>query len=271
MDVKIETQGIEELMGDLARYSRDFDKDSEQILRQAAREVCVESARSTRPFGLTESAAEAESKAIEAEVKQLFPVVSSRVDSDARRVASMIRPKSRALATQFLISIEKGDTAWTRRIMRKVGLPRGVQADIHQQIRRKSRGVPSAKRTPLAVVTPNSRGAYIRRRQKTVGKAKGGWHQAAKALGGRLRTKGANGKSVNRLPKFVTRHRGTDLGGAQVKRGRNPSVRIWNSVPYIESVFPKNQQARAMAKARKNLVKAFTIQISKLKKRSRRR
>jgi hypothetical protein len=113
---------------------------------------------------------------------------------------------------------------------------------------------------PVTLARKNERNKVIRESQATVGTAKAGWHQAGKALCGRMRRNivGADGKrgTLERFPSYVRnlsrRYRG--LGGAFVGKGR---VSIWTNVRHAAKAMSDSSQGAAEDKAKENFAKAM--------------
>ena len=89
---------------------------------------------------------------------------------------------------------------------------------------------------------------YVEKVQKKVGLAKGGWADAARAVG--LSTRG--------IPQWVTRHKGGGTGKDQTKLTRNPSITLHNTVPYVSDLLSAADIAMALKIARDRLTLEMT-------------
>ncbi len=266
MDVKIKTKGLDELLVKLRKFPDFVEEAGDRVLKQGARELAGECARLTRPAGLGDKPGKDGERMIASEVRRLFPA-----KGDGGRIYELIKAKDVVLANQYYAAFKRNNTNLMSRIIRKAGVARGIDEGVHRALRKKG-GVRSST-LPIAVVTPGAQRGYIRRQQKMVGLAKGGWFVASKSLGGRSRVQTNSGKLVQKYPKYVRRHgRKGELGGSSFQgSGRKRSVRIWNNVRFSGAVFNSSDRSKALAQAKQRLKKAFEFELQYLiRKKSRR-
>lgn len=258
MKVDLKVKGLDELLGKLGRFPEQVEKVTERVLKQAGRAVAVEAGQITGKGGLGEGQGAKQEKKIAAEIRSVYPS-----KDQGGRIYKLIKEKDEVLAKQFYAAYKSKDEKLAQALLRKARVPRNLDEGAHRKLRR-SGGVKFSA-VPFAVVAPGRQRGYIARQQKLVGLVKGGWFVAGKSLGGRQRTRTAEGKDVQAFPGYVRRHgRRSGIGGSRYTGGRKASLRIWNSVRHIGEVMPPSLQRQAVGGMGRRLAKAFAAELKYL-------
>ena len=261
--VSLTLKGADPFIAALKKHPQRISRTIESVLKQEARSLCVELGAATAPVGMTESRANKLRGRIESDIKRLFPTTENQW-----QVYEMIKKSNEKLALAYGHSVKSGDDEAVVRILRRAKLPRGIDKGGHQAAR-KSGKVPGNAQ-PLALVTAGRRTAYVRQRMRKAGLAKAGWYKAARALGGRVRTRSrSTGKSIERFPKYVRALAKTSgIGGASFTGGVRARARIWNTVTYIGSALPEDRYNVAVSNAQSSFVHALNESVIRTNQRS---
>ena len=264
ISVKLTLKGADPFITALKKHPQRISRTVESVLKQEARALCVELGAATAPVGMKDGSAHKLRVRIEQDIKRLFPAVGNQW-----RVFEMIKKSDEKLARAYWHAVKSGDDEALIRIMRRAKPTRGIDRAGHQAARN-DRGQVPGDAEPIALVTKGRRSAYIKARIKKAGLAKAGWYQAARALGGRVRTRSRKtGKSVERFPKYVRSLAKTSgLGGASFTGGIRARARVWNIVRYIGEALPEDRYHRAVDNAQVSFVRALNESVLRANKRA---
>jgi hypothetical protein len=259
--LQVNTKGANDFLAALKKHPEKIGRTTESVIKQEARALAVNFAKKTLPPGLGEKGVDKLKNRIAADIKRIFP----SKDNGSRIYEYLIKEDER-LAKAFWAAYKSGDEKAQARILRRAKIPRGIDPAAHQAAREK--GKVSADSKPISFSTDTRLNAYIRRSQKKAGLAKAGWAAAAKALGGRVRTRAVgNGKSVEKFPKYIrSLSRRPNIGGASFVHGPRARAKIWNIVAYIGEAFPESSYNEALSKAEKDFAFALNQSVAYLNK-----
>lgn len=245
MNVSFQIDGLDRMNERLARHPERLAMAAESQLKMQARFLARDLARETAPVGFGERARAGIAKRVAQDVRLMFPA-NQLSQRNASRVYELIKAEfDEGTADAFWREWRKGNTAKAERYMRRRGIKRGVDESEYER-RRKAGDLRGA---PIALAAESRVESMIRRRQKRVGMAKAGWYQAARGVGGRLRvTNSGNGKTVAAFPKWViAAGSGLALGGARVRSGPRPMVKIFSKVRHGKKALRREVMAKALA------------------------
>ncbi|MBP7948916.1 MAG: hypothetical protein KA004_04610 [Verrucomicrobiales bacterium] len=242
--------GDAEVIRLLARYPQRIGRTMVSLVKQEARGLAVELARTTRPFGFSDGARKIGEAAVAKDVLKVFATPDQAYES--AKAADM------AAADRFWAHMQNRRFARARQALAESpskwrDLPLGRLDPKHHK---ESRVGPKAKvtrREPAQIVTSRKPlDTYIARIQRRVGFAKGVWINAAKALGGRVR--GA--------AKWATRHKQAP-GTAKMKTGERPSISLISRLDYMEEVTTETgiQLALSAAAGRLRIALATSLRV----------
>lgn len=261
MNVNFSIEGVPGLNAKLAKHPERLAAAALAQVKSQARLVAGSLAKGTAPVGFGETTRKKLVNIITAEITRAFPV--NEIDSqNAGGIFKLLEKEfGKDLADAFWFQHKSGNRGAAARFVRRRGLPRGIDEREYDRRRRRKEGVGSE---PIALATPGRVAALIRRREKRVGMAKAGWHQAAKAIGGRLRTETAGGKVVATFPRWViAAGRGLSLGGARIRGGPLAEVSIYTSVRHSRGALAPSTLSRAVRDSQARLRKAALIAVQK--------
>lgn len=255
MKVDFQIQGIDEIVGRFAKHPARVEKATESQLRSQARGLCKDLSRFTGPEGFGERARRQIAKFIESDVRKMFPA-NELSAANANQVFKLIKKQfGEEVADAFWFHFKSKDLERAGRFMRRRGLPRGVNESEYDRRRKRSGGVGGE---PIALASKSRVESLIRRRQKRIGMAKAGWYQAARGVGGRLRTTNSAGVTRAAFPKWViAAGRGMQLGGARFKGGSRMQMLIFSRVRHGRAALRSEVMTRALAATQVRLKKVL--------------
>lgn len=135
-------------------------------------------------------------------------------------------------ARAFYGAAINGNFERAHRILRSFRIfDRGAQlgkfdaGDAHQG-KRRARGRVYSRRAELVVTNPKALVTYVKKIERRVGTAKGGWAGAANGLG-----------SMRGMPQWVTRHKFGGSASDYTASTNNPHAVLHNNVPWIDQVL----------------------------------
>ena len=221
MTFRTRLKGDAEVIALLARFPQRIGRTMLSLVKQEARGLAVELARTTRPFGFSARARKAGEGAVAKDIGKVFATPDQAYEQlqrtdpqSADRFWAHVQNRRFARARKALAG---SSSAWA-------DLPVGrLEPDRHRTSRQNGK----VKRSRPAQVVTSRRAldTYTARIQRRVGFAKGVWINAAKAIGGRVRN----------AAQWATRHRQAP-GTARVKTGDRPAVTLVSRLDYMEEV-----------------------------------
>jgi len=257
----IDAQSLQRL---LKQQGKAMAAESEKILKMMARALASDYGRQTDPpdaFG--PDVVEKYKARIARENRYVFPT-----REDAGKVFELIKQRDPVLANAYYHAVKSQKVSQAAALMRKAGLPQGSPTVAALKAARTlARARVSSRSAPVTLLRASESRRFTREQQNKVGTAKAGWHQAAKAIGGRVRSNfvDADGKrsTAERFPKYVRNvsRRYGDLGGAIVGEGR---IVIYSNVRHASEALNERRKASAESDAQERVLKAVRIMISKM-------
>ena len=253
MKFKARLKGDAEVIRLLARFPQRIGRTMASLVRQEARGLAVELARTTRPIGFSERARKAGEGAVAGDISKVFASPDQAFEN--------LRQSDPAVADRFWANVQNRRFARARKDLAGSSSP---WADIplgrldpvkHKDSRRDGR----VKRNRPAQVVTSSKAlaSYTARIQRRVGFAKGVWINAAKALGGRVRG----------VARWVTRHRQAP-GTAKIRTGDRPSITLVSRLDYMEDVTSDAGIRRALTAAANRLRAALATSLRSVQERA---
>jgi len=260
MNIDFNIEGLDRINQKLAKYPERLAKETLSQLKMEARSLSKDLAYETSPRGFGERARRQIAKSIDRDVRRLFPE-NELTTGNASQVYDILESHfDKGVADAFWLQFKSGNHEKASKFLRRRGLPRGVRAEEYETRRKQKGGV---GRKPIALAARSRIESMIRKKQKRIGMAKAGWYQAARGVGGRLRTtSSASGKAVAAFPKWViAAGRGLNLGGARVVAGANPSVTIFSDVRHGRKALKQGVMTRALARTELRMKKVLAKKI----------
>lgn len=251
-----EFKRLEKAFTELQKESR---RDIRTILIQQARLFCVDLIFVTQPWGKGSKSKKTGENAVRRDLKRVYMTAA-----DIYKAVSF---KSQEQAAAFYGFMKRGTK---RDLARAKGILKSLEVNFdyddfddgqYHKSRRNSRGrVPRSTR-PKLIDDVNALKKYTREIVKRVGFAKGGFADAAIALG---RMPGNNGNTRG-IPAWVKRHADKqNLGTAYTQTiSGTETVVIVNNVRYIRSLVGKAQILSAM-NSRARSIERLTRQVIKI-------
>lgn len=240
-------------MKSLLRFWAYGEKSIREVIRAQARLLAVELARRTQPFGDGPDAQEQGRKATRRDIRRVF---KGPDDMRARFQGSL----PGTLGASILRYIESGSITRLREVLASLSRPINVTSTLdpnfHQK-QRNSRGrIPKGRRM-IYVADQSAIDEYIVAEEKLVGKAKGGWAAAARALGG------ARG-----IPSWVSRQKSAGGITNRLDSKTAPAVVLRNSVSYASVAISTPEIANAFTVQRNKMQAALNKSLAYEAKRS---
>lgn len=246
----------------LAAYGDGMRASAAQEMRIQARNLAVQLAYATQPFGDDESKKQNSEKKVRTEIERVYKptwVVNTIIKNAPLISKSQSQnPHQAARAFSMLVNgsmSQKGKRKYAglvdadmllKRLNTKpliyttVGMFDGGEA--HEKARYgKNKRVPKNQFVRRVVTNPSKMEKYIEQKKDRVGVAKSGWAMAANMIS----LAGGIAAGTRGIPKWVTRHiKRYDTGGATDRAdSENPFVELRNSVRYIkECISPSTIQ-----------------------------
>ena len=269
MKGSMRVEGAREFAGLAGRMAATLGRSRDSILRQEARELCIELGAATMPGpGFGEGKAAAFRRRVDAEVKRVFP---SR--EDGYFLVGLLARRSRRLAAGLRRVMKENPGGWERdpqalRYLKEGGVRvEALSPAVHKAARTGRKGsVPKNYRATGVVSGPQQR-AFSRKQQEKVGLAKAGWYAAARSGAGRVRRSTVvDGKrrSVQVFPGWVRKldRKFPGLGGAEISEGR---VVVFSAVRHAEEAIPEHLFDAAVDKARLALRRALAESVRRVR------
>jgi hypothetical protein len=255
MKVDFQIQGLDEITGRFAKHPARIEKATESQLRMQARSLCKDLSYYTGPEGFGERSRRQIARFIEADLRKMFPA-NELSTSNANQIYKLVNQQfGEEVADAFWFHFKAQDYQKAGRYMRRRGIPRGVNESEYDRRRKRPGGVGG---DPIALASKSRVESLIRRRQKRIGMAKSGWYQAARGVGGRLRTTNSAGVTRATYPKWViAAGRGLQLGGARFKGGRQMQMLIYSRVRHGRAALRAGVMTKALAATQVRLKKVL--------------
>jgi hypothetical protein len=236
MSIRLTTKvtGASDVTRNLKRFPERIQRSASSILRQEGRGLAVSLARVTVPFSFDQRAKASVEKGISRDMAVTYTTPSkvfAKLEQKDPRAAERFWKQAKARRYDRARDVlSQSGIAWSN-------LPMGhIDEGLHKYSKNPS--------GPKQIVTSDAKlRLAIARRHKMAGFAKGGWANAGKSLGGRLR--GA--------AQWVTRHKTAPGSARLISTGNEPQVRLTNGVSYVEAVTLSAGIAIALRVARNKL------------------
>lgn len=240
----------------LEKFSKDLGRSIESILKQEARACAVSLCFNTLPFGFGDPGAKQKVK-IAGDIRKVYATTQQ-----IYAVTELIKPRSQRLAMAFWHAAKKGDDARARKYLRQAGFSvETLDAALHRAVRTGPQGSVAKSTTPQQVVKDNSLARYTRDKIGTIGTAKAGWANAARGIGGRVRTNNVDAATGARstsetIPAYIRKleRKYPGLGGARVMPRR---IEIFTNVTYADEALPQGSFDAAITNARASFAAAL--------------
>ena len=254
-------QGHERMLQRLRAHPGLLARTTESIVNQEARGLCVEYGRATLPGPGLQDGGKVERfrKRVERDVAKVFAV-----RSNPRQVYRMLRVRDPKMAKAYWALHLAGKTRAMADIVRRAGLPQGLNPADHKKARVRIKGRVGVNPVPTSLATEAQLRAFVRKQRALVGFAKAGWFCAAKGVGGRvrrnIRTPGGSRGTAESFPKYVRTlgRRFTDAGGVRFRgTGQNYSVEIFTNVRHARAAMPIRLYNSVTSIAQEKLTRAL--------------
>lgn len=274
MRVKVQAHGARELASQLRDYPAILHRETESILRQQARALCLEYAGATMP-----------GPGFDAAKDQKF---KQRVAGDVGRVfASKDRPGSVFAAIQRVNpalagaywwgAVKKDNPTAAERILRLANIPRGLSAAALKAARTDPYARVPKTQQPVSLAPAPQVRALVKKQTALVGFAKAGWVAAANSLGGRVRKNIRNDDGTRtteeRFPKSVRdlARKFPGIGGSTyTSSGGRHTLTIFTNVRHARNAMNEPLQRSAEDRAQQRFTKAIGHALRALNKKLRR-
>jgi hypothetical protein len=263
---------LDKLDGALHLLARETGKDFGEIVRKESRIVAVCFAIGTQPFSGSEGNFKSDNPTYTGAADRLLGEQAVLRDvgfvyRTIDQVYAQIQTQSKnqfgggeRAAKLFYACVMNGEMQWATQLLRRLNIfdsaaPLGKfdKGAAHQQRRNQRGRVGGGKRASIIITDPKKLVTYVKKIQRRVGFAKGGWAAAARQIGG---TRG--------MPQWVTRHKNAPGSATDNSRSsNNPHVILHNRVSYINAVFSAKDEAIALRSAQGRIEKQVRIIVAK--------
>lgn len=270
MNYSTKVIGADTLIKQLRAYPELLRRETESILKQEGRALCVEYASATLPGpGFDETKDEQFRKRVEGDVRRVF---ASRADPNS--VANMLKVINPKLFQAYWFGgVKKNDQKTMARILRTAGLPEGLDPAAHKAARTGKKGRVGKLQRPVSLANAATLNAYVKKQRALVGFAKAGWAAAAKSIGGRVRAtiRNADGTrtSVERFSKTVRNlaSKWPDSGGSRYTvTGTLHTLEIFSNVKHAQDAMPMPLKLSAETRAQERFIAALGHSLRALNK-----
>ncbi len=249
--------------GDLVKTIRQFPemvkRDGESILRQEGRGFAKELARFTLPVGLNENAYQKLAAKISCDIH--------RVIMSPRKLYAFLKSSvSEGFAKGIWSLLQSGDKKRNRTLVKMLAsVPVVSQLIVSGRVDpatvRSARtgewgGVPAGTDPKVIVTSEKAIGNFIKKMQRKIGMAKGGWAAAGRDISGR---------NVPGIPSWAGygRHK---VGGRGVYVKATNRIRLINEVRHARKALPAAGEQRAKMNAARNLQLSMTRAMNAIAK-----
>lgn len=246
-----------ELNEALFRFQEETHKAWPQVLRPRARSVAVSLAIQTQPFGSGPEPQKTGINAVRRDIGKVYACLDTVYDE--------IKAADRlGMAMGFYAAVKNGNLDRAQTILRHSKSPNrntpigAFDKGAAHRSSRNSRGRVSRRRPALVVSNFERVGPYIKRVERLVGFAKGGWAACARALGG---VRGINAGWVTRQKSPGEVIENYSFGAAKIT--------LKNNVRYIDKAISEAQIQEALRIEQEKMEKYIEIRIAKAAERAR--
>lgn len=254
--------GAKELARLFRSHPARVQRETESILRQAGRGLAIEYGLATNPPNAGgEAAVGAFKERIADEIRTVYPT-----RDDHAKVYRMMQKHAPHLAKAYWNAFKSQKPTKMAAILRQASLPQGgANTGQLKSWRTGRRGRVDKRKGAAALVRAHEQRKIIKNHQDLVGVGKAGWHQSAKAIGGRVRRnlQDASGKrtTVEAFPGYVRKvsRKFSGLGGAMVHADR---ITIFSNVRHAVEALDPRKKLQAEAEAEANFQKAMAFALS---------
>jgi hypothetical protein len=261
MKMNVRMIGAAELDAKLAKLAEELRRSIPSLVKQQARSSATNFAFRSVPFGFQEP--EKFRATIEAEVRRVY---ATRENPNA--VYLLLRAVDPQQAEIYWSLHKKGKVRQANQILNSVSIQRGSDVGILKNARvGKGAHVPK-KIAPRSLVTSTELRAIVKRQVRLAGFAKAGWYQAARAIGGRLRTNFTTADGVRgtkeTFPAYLRKLANASPGIGGARQGGDEMsyfVEIFSSVKHAVEALPHGRQAEAERAARDFFVESCAKQL----------
>ena len=259
--MNIKVTGINGVIDSLTEIPQEIQRTAESLLRQEARAIAVDLARSaTLPFGFNEP------NKSRARVRNGVRRVYVSLEHPSR-VYDHIKTQSPQDAAIFWKYHKKNTTAAMKKIALKYGIGSGIDPAVLKHARNgPDRTVPKNQQ-PLRMGPENTVENLAVKEAMRVGLAKAGWVRAALSMGGRIRRGGGvQGGTVEIIPPWLRKlAREPSLGTSYfTESGTKLTLTLVNSVRYADGAVDERLQEVALSRGRDRFVKALLHSVTAL-------
>jgi len=259
----------------LAAFAGGMRTEAAQEMRIQARNLAVQLAYATQPFGDDESKKQNSEKKVKTEIERVYKptwVTSAIIKNSVLPAKSQSQnPHQAARAFSMLVNgamSQKGKRKYAGLVdadmlLKRLNIKPLIYTTVgkfddgeaHEKARfGKNKRVPKNQFVRQVVTNPSKMEKYIEKKKDRVGVAKSGWAMAAQMIS----LAGGIAAGTRGIPKWVTRHiKKYDTGGATDRAdGEKPFVELRNRVRYVkECISPSTIQ------------RTIDIQVNKMVKR----
>ncbi len=239
-------EGDKELLHALQEYSKAFEVDAKEAVKELARTGARQLAMATEPYGISSKAKRIGEMAVSKDVSKAYSS-NARTYNELRR----INPRK---ANAYGAAMKNNDLAAAEKIVRSTldGFTEVANTDTgsHLEGLRNSKGrVDSPNVVNLA--TEGAVSEIRREKMKTTGTAKAGWVQCGESI-----------QSKSRFPAWL-RKSGTLGTSSTSGSGWKTVVTLSNRVRYVTNVLSANKLQRALQATERNHLKKINLMVEK--------
>jgi len=273
MNANIKIVGAASFVKRMKEEPERLNRTIESLLKQEARALCVEYGRATLPGpGFDEGRDEQFRGRVERDVRRVFAVKSK-----PNTVMSMLKVLNPTLARAYWWGgVKKDNEKVKNSVLRKAGLPRGLNPADHKAARTGKKGRVGKLERPASLATENRLDAYVKKQRALVGFAKAGWYAAARSLGGRVRTRvdlpDGRRSSEEIFPAHVRKlgNKYRDAGGSTYNVvGMKHTVVIFTRVKHAQEALPLGLYHSATDIAKEKFTRALAHALQAMTRRKR--
>jgi len=245
------TVNIERAVNKLRQLATELHRPLRDVLDSEARNVAIEFAKFTQPFGTGEAAKSAGEKAV---VRDIYKVYAT----PGKAWADI---NNNAAAGAFWRAFKQDNIDEAQRILNEFGnslrgcLIEGFDGGAaHKAARNEKTGRVNQRRPSIVVREPKLLQRYVEEEIRHVGTAKGAWADVARQISGSIR--GLRSQSEGDITANWITRKGAGFGSvSRSGSDENPVITINSTIPYARNVLNSSAQAFAMGTARRRMIK----------------
>lgn len=258
--------GSKELAAKLKAYPDLVKRETESLLRQEARAVCVELARQTLPGPGFDFPRKFQWQIV-GEIRQVF---ASR--DQPNTVFAMLQHHAPQLANAYWNAWKSRKLSVMQDILRRANLPEGLNRADHKASRTGPRGHVAARPNgPASLANAASARKYVNEKIATIGFAKAGWVAAALSLGGRIRsnTRAADGtrSTAEKIPAWIRKiaNKNKGIGGSRMTEDKSViRLEVFTNVRHAQEALPNDLMQVGLENAESNFIRALRHSMAAL-------